>query len=123
MTVLMLAVVLASTPIESPFACNVAALNSAARHRHFDELGPALRSLHTAARQLPNGYEFDFPGDAKTVAMLVEWAAQERLCCPFFDINLRMSREGGPVTMALTGRPGTRDFIKVDFAPWIKPAR
>jgi len=119
MTLLMLMIALSAPSTESPFACNVNALNAAERHRHFDELGPALRSVRTAVRELPNGYEFDFRGDPKTVAMLVEWAAQERLCCPFFDIDLRMNRENGPVTMRLTGRPGTKDFIKVDFAPWM----
>jgi hypothetical protein len=123
MTLLMLMIALSAPATESPFACNVAALTSPERHRHFDELGPALRSLRTAARELPNGYEFDFPGDAKTVAMLVEWAAQERLCCPFFDIDLQMPREGGAVTMRLSGRAGTKEFIKVDFAPWINGVR
>ena len=119
MTFLMLAIALSTAPGESPFACNVSALNAAERHRHFDELGPALRTLRTAVRELPNGYEFDFRGDPKTVAMLVEWTAQERLCCPFFDIDLRMSREAGPVTLRLTGRPGTKEFIKADGAAWI----
>ena len=119
MPLLMLIVALSANTIESPFACNVSALNAAERHRHFDELGPALRTLRTAVRELPNGYEFDFRGDAKTVAMLAEWTAQERLCCPFFDINLRMSAENGPVTLQLTGRPGTKEFIKADFAAWM----
>lgn len=120
MPLLMIMIALATpATTESPFACNVAALTSAERHRHFDELGPALRSLRTAVRELPNGYEFDFPGDAKSVAMLVEWTAQERLCCPFFDIDLRMPREGGAVTLRLTGRQGTKEFIKADAAPWI----
>lgn len=119
MMFLVLAIALSTAPVQSPFACNVNGLNAAERHRHFDELGPALRTLRTAVRELPNGYEFDFRGDPKTVAMLVEWIAQERLCCPFFDIDLRMNREAGPVTLRLTGRPGTKEFIKADGAAWI----
>jgi hypothetical protein len=34
-----------------------------------------------------------------------------------------MPREGGAVTMRLTGRAGTKEFIKVDFAPWINGVR
>jgi hypothetical protein len=105
---------------ESPFACNVNALTSAERYRHFDELGPALRVAKTGVKELADGYEFRFPSDRKTVAMLLEWVDQERLCCPFFDISVRFEPEGGSVWMRLTGRKGTKEFIKVDAAPWLK---
>jgi len=105
---------------ESPFACDRLALDPEARRRHFDELGPALRGLKKGVRELPDGYEFQFPSDPKTIAMVAEWAAGERLCCPFFDIQLHMEREGGPFSLRLTGRKGTKEFIKVDAAAWIK---
>jgi predicted protein tyrosine phosphatase len=105
---------------ESPFACNVLALDQATRKRHFDELGPALRGRRLAVRELPDGYEFEFPSDSKTIQMVQEWAAQERLCCPFFEIQVRMEKENGPVWLRLTGRPGVKDFIRVDGAAWIQ---
>jgi hypothetical protein len=98
------------------------ALDPVARKRHFDELGPALREARKAVRELPNGYEFQFSPDPKTVAMVAEWAAAERVCCPFFNIELRMEPEGGPFWLRLTGRKGTKEFIKVDGASWIKTA-
>jgi len=110
----------ASSNHESPFACDRLALDPEARKRHFDELGPTLRSMRKAVRELPDGYEFQFPADPKTIAMVAEWAAGERLCCPFFDIQLRMEPEGGPFWLRLTGREGTKQFIKVDGASWIK---
>jgi hypothetical protein len=106
---------------ESPFACDRLALDPEARKRHFEELGPALRSMRKAIKELPDGYEFQFPSDPKIIAMVAEWAAGERLCCPFFDIQLRMEAEGGPFWLRLTGRKGTKDFIKVDGASWVKP--
>jgi hypothetical protein len=105
---------------ESPFACDRLALDPEARKRHFDELGPALRDLRKAVRELPDGYEFQFPSDPKTIALVAEWAAGERLCCPFFDIQLRMEREGGPFWLRVTGRKGTKEFIKTDGAAWVK---
>jgi hypothetical protein len=95
------------------------ALDPAARKRHFDVLGPRLRAVKQAVHELPDGYEFRFPGDAQTVDMLNEWAIGERRCCPFFDIEIRMEREGGPLWLKLTGREGTKQFIEVDAAPWI----
>jgi hypothetical protein len=105
---------------ESPFACDRLALDPEARKRHFDQLGPSLRALKKSVRELSDGYEFQFPSDPKTIAMVAEWAAGERLCCPFFDIQLRLEREGGPFWLRLTGRKGTKEFIKADSAAWIK---
>ncbi len=99
----------------SPFACNAFALSPEVRKRHFEELGPALLKLKKSTRELPDGYEFEFPADNTTYQLLTEWAFQERLCCPFFDIDLRFDRENGPLWLRLTGRPGTKEFIKEEF--------
>jgi hypothetical protein len=100
---------------ESPFACNAFALSPEIRKRHFEELGPALLKLKKSIRELPDGYELELPADNKTYQLLTEWAFQERLCCPFFDIDLRFDRENGPLWLRLTGRPGTKEFIKEEF--------
>ena len=107
--------------LESPFACNRLALTPAQRKRHFDELGPRLVSLKRSVRELPNGYEFEFPPDARTFQLVTEWAIGERACCPFFDIDMRLEREGGSLWLALTGREGVKQFIQADGAAWIKP--
>ena len=106
---------------DSPFACDRGALNPEQRKRHFDELGPALRSLRKSTHELADGFEFEFPADAATYQLLAEWVGGERLCCPFFDIDLRVGREGGPLHLRLTGREGVKQFIKADFPPeWFK---
>ena len=108
---------------ESPFACDREALDPAARKRHFDELGPMLREKIQGLRELTDGYEFQFPADPQTVQEVAEWSAGERLCCPFFDIAMRMDREGGPFWLRLTGRKGTKAFIESDGAAWLQHAR
>jgi hypothetical protein len=105
---------------ESAFACNRLALTSEQRKRHFDELGPKLRSLKMSVRELPNGYEFEFPADPNTVQLVAEWAVGERACCPFFDIDMRLEREGGSLWLGLTGRGGVKQFIQADGAAWIR---
>ena len=99
----------------SPLACNAFALSPEVRKRHFEELGPALLKLKKSTRELPDGYEFELPADNRTYQLLTEWAFQERLCCPFLDIGLRFEAEGGPLWLRLTGRPGTKEFIKMEF--------
>ena len=103
---------------QSPFACNRLALTPEARARHFNELGPALRTLHKSVRELPDGYEFGFAPSASTFHLLSEWLSGEYICCPFFDIELVITREGGPFWLRLTGRDGVKQFVKEDFAGW-----
>lgn len=86
----------------SPLACNTLALSSEERARHFNEVGPALQSLKSV-RELENGYEFEFPGDRATLQLLAEWAIQERECCPFFEITLRLEPERRGAWLRLTG--------------------
>jgi hypothetical protein len=57
----------------------------------------------------------------KTYQLVAEWAAGERVCCPFFDIDLQAEREGGPLWLRLTGRDGVKQFIEAEGAAWIKP--
>lgn len=105
---------------QSPFACNRLALTPEQRKRHFDELGPKLLSLKKGVRELPNGYELEFPADAGTVQLVTEWVIGERACCPFFDIDMRLEREGGSLWLGLTGREGVKQFIQADGASWIR---
>jgi len=106
---------------QSAFACSRLALTAEQRKRHFEELTPALLKLNTGVRELPDGYEFEFPANPETFQLVSEWAIQERVCCPFFDIDLRLDREGGPLWLRLTGREGVKQFIKAEFRPaWFK---
>src|SRR5262249_38457449 len=108
---------------ESPFACDTLALTPEIRKRHFDVLGPKLVSLRTAVRELPNGYEFEFPNNLETYQILSEWVFQESQCCPFFDLNIRLEREHGALVMSATGREGTKAFIQTDAGRWIQPVK
>lgn len=115
-----MSILASAAPHQSPFACDRFALSPEARRRHFDELGPKLRTLVIQARELPNGYEFQFPGDPPTFQTIAEWTAGEHLCCPFFNIDIRLDGEGGATWIRLSGRPGTKEFIRADFNRWFK---
>jgi hypothetical protein len=103
-----------------PLACNPLGLSSSERVRHFGELVPALKSLRKSVRELDDGYEFEFPGDRPTVQLLAEWAIQERECCPFFEISLILEPQPGSAWLRLTGRNGTKDFLKIAAATWLE---
>jgi len=115
---LVIAALAAPSFADSPFACDRAALTPQARKRHFDELSPALRARKLSIRDLRDGFEFQFPNDTTTFQLVSEWVAGERLCCPFFDIDMHVEREHGNLWLRLTGREGVKQFIRSDFAQW-----
>jgi hypothetical protein len=115
---LVIAAMAAPSFADSPFACDRAALTPQARKRHFDELSPALRARKLSIRELRDGFEFEFPNDTTTFQLASEWVDGERLCCPFFDIDMHVEREHGNLWLRLTGREGVEQFIRSDFTQW-----
>jgi len=103
----------------SPFACDLTTLTHAERV-HKGEISTTLAGRRLGVRELPDGYEFSFPGDRSTFQLVADWVDTERLCCPFFDFDLRADRERGRIALRLTGRPGTKAFIKADFEKWLQ---
>ena len=99
---------------ESPFACNMLALDVEQRKGH-EVLVHSLRDWQLEIRELPNGYAFQFSNDAKMIHNLAEFIVNERLCCPFFDFELKLERENGPLWLGITGREGVKPFILMEF--------
>ena len=99
---------------ESAFACNVSGLDIAQRQRH-KSLTEVLAAAKQEVRELPDGYAIRFQSESSMVKDLAEFITYERLCCPFFDFEIAMEREGGPLWLRLKGRPGVKKFIKSEF--------
>ena len=99
---------------ESPFACNVAGMNAEQRKR-YTVLIKKLQISKQEVRELPDGYAFRFSSESSTIQELAEFIVYERLCCPFFDFDLAVEREGGPAWLRLRGREGVKDFIRIEF--------
>jgi len=104
---------------ETPFYCDRTALTPEQRKRQ-QELGKILRASVLGIQELPDGFEFEFPSDPANYQALAEFTPLERACCPFFDISIRLEREGGKLWWQLTGREGVKQFIHAEFSPWIK---
>jgi hypothetical protein len=99
----------------APFACNMNALSPEQRVRH-RQLGNQLRSTLITFRELPDGYEFEFPLDLHDA--LTELTPLERACCPLFTISIRV--EQSRLFWRLAGREGVKPFIRMEFAEWFR---
>jgi hypothetical protein len=96
---------------ESPFACDMSAIESGLRAGHV-ATGAQLFRAAGEIRELPDGYAFRLPADADTLLKAAEFISLERLCCPFLGFALEVEAEGGPAWLRLTGREGVKAFIR-----------
>lgn len=99
---------------ESPFACNMLALDAEGRRRH-KTVTEQLRAATKEVQALPDGYAFRFSAEQATILLVAEFIARERLCCPFLAFELIAEQEAGPLWLRLRGREGVKDFIKAEF--------
>lgn len=72
-----------------------------------------IREGVQSTRELPDGYEFTFPGTSEWVRTLMDFVAMERDCCTFFTLELRLEADHGPIHLTLRGREGVKAFISV----------
>ena len=63
-------------------------------------------------RELPDGYEFRFPGTSERATQLTEFINGERACCVFFQFELAFEPNQGPVWFRLRGSEHAKEFIR-----------
>lgn len=102
------------TENETPFACNMSALNADEKKRVL-ELLKELKAKKQEIKELPDGYAFRYPMDNQNIRDVAEFITYERLCCPFFQFDLTIEKEDGSIWFTLKGREGVKDFIKIEF--------
>jgi hypothetical protein len=96
-------------------ACNLGALTPAERAHHA-VVTEKLKSAVIARTETPSGYKFALDPKRMTIADLERWAELEGRCCPFFEFTIEPSHDGGPLTLALEGPHGVKEFIDAEFA-------
>jgi hypothetical protein len=95
-----------------PLACDLTAIPAPEREEHI-VTAPQLFQTAQEVRELSNGYVFRFlnePGKFLAVAKYIE---NERLCCPFFDFELKIEPNQGAIWLRLTGEEGVKDLLRI----------
>jgi hypothetical protein len=92
-----------------PVAC---CLSDAELRKRVATLLARFKSAVIATEELPDGYVFRVPGDKKWMSVVWEAIVAERECCPFLTFELTAQPNMGPVSVCVTGPPGTKDFLK-----------
>src|SRR5687767_10097983 len=100
---------------ESPFACVMTDLTPEERTRTFKLLAE-LKADRVEVKELSNGYAFRYRMSPAMYLTAAEFITFEHRCCPFFDLDLIVEREGGDMWLQLTGREGVKPFIREEFS-------
>ena len=98
----------------SGFACHIGAMTGEERKR-WSVLLERLDAQKQEVREISDGFAFRFPADSATIKSVAEWITYERVCCPFFDFELKIERENAAIWLSLTGGEGVKDFIRSEF--------
>ncbi len=80
-----------------------------------EEITTSILSEVQQRIELPDGYEFLFPGTDALAAKLLQFITQERDCCRFFTFELIFDPNLGPIRLRLRGPEGTKEFIEGSF--------
>ena len=91
-----------------PIACSLDPTALAARRN-----GLLARLVQRASGRcdVPDGIQLRFPADAEIISAIAEVVNAERLCCRFLGFTIIVQPDAGPITLDLTGPPGTREFL------------
>jgi hypothetical protein len=98
---------------EIPIACDPTAIDAGHREVHLEAAGHLLRDGAMEVRELPDGYAFRYA--AEQYPQVMEFIANERLCCPFFTFVVEVTPSQGPIWLRITGGDGVKAFMQAAF--------
>ena len=91
-----------------PLACT---LNAAELTRPRDSLLPGIVARAQSVEPLPEGARWRFAPSHEFFVAVAAVIDAERRCCPFLRFDLVVEPGGGPVSLTVTGPPGTAAFL------------
>lgn len=106
----------------SPIACRLESLSEEQRQRE-KALLKFVREATLEIHGLTEGYGLRFPNDSARVLLIAEFITLERLCCPFFNFELHVEAEGGPVWLRPTAQHGVKQFLTQILTKEPEPVR
>ena len=104
----------ASKGAAPPIACNLKAMDSAARPRYHDLMN-RLRQAVRESHELENGYALDLDSEAISLVERAESMNLERLCSPFLVLELGASGVRDHWILRVTSTSEAKGLIRAEF--------
>jgi hypothetical protein len=97
---------------DAPIACDMGVFGPDEKKR-YAALTKKLARAIASRRELDNGYALELSLGKMTLGEVGDWMSLESKCCRFLEIALEP--EGPVFWLRLSGRPGTREFLKKEM--------
>lgn len=94
-----------------PVACSLSSSELQERRR---ELLQGMKEVVAEVRELEEGFLYRFSPEAR-FAELASVVELEHQCCPFVTFRITVEPGDGPISLELTGPPGTKEFLRELF--------
>ncbi len=96
---------------QTPLACDLSAIEDDELKQHKSNSENVLTSIRDV-QELGDGYAFRLPTKTELIEQAGSFIARERQCCPFFNFNLEVTPDHGPVWLKVTGDHRVKEFVK-----------
>jgi len=68
-------------------------------------------------QEIPNGHRLRFAADGDILLAIATTVELERQCCRFLQFTVTVAPDGGPISLDLTGPPGSSEFVAALMEP------
>lgn len=100
--------------MDTSFICNTNALSDNQKER-YKELICILNESRQSVKELSDGYAFRYKAESQMIQDAAEFIVYERLCCPFFTLELVVEPDANRLWLRLRGQNGVKEFIRYEF--------
>jgi hypothetical protein len=91
--------------------CSKTETFSATDKKRWSFLKGEVAQTKVETRELPNGYAFCLEGSETLITTVAEWVSYESRCCPFFNFEIALHRNHGPLWLTIWGGEGVKEFV------------
>jgi hypothetical protein len=98
-----------------PIACTLSPEALAARK---GDLLPSLAREAETREELPNGVRLRFAASPDALPRIASVVEAERHCCRFLRFDVSVEPDGGPISLAVTGPAGAKEFLASLLDDW-----
>jgi hypothetical protein len=107
--------------VSRPIACELHAFDAATFAR-YQVLRAQLDLGSQGIEEQSDGYVVVLPGDDATLALVAEWLALERRCCPFLAFSVTLAGPEEPIRVKLSGDADVKQFLAAELGSRFVPA-
>lgn len=92
------------------FVCNLDAIAPENREAHIALAQRLVLESYLELKELEDGYAFKFA--VEEFDTILKYISNERLCCPFFTFNVKITPNHGPIWLSIYGHEQIKIFLK-----------